>query len=93
MTKQLYYHDAYQLEFDAKVIGRIEENQRVGVILDQTCFYPEGGGQPSDQGKLNQVWVYDVQKIDDNIVHFIDPDLKLDAVEGRIDGNRRHDFM
>ena len=93
MTKQLYYQDAYQLEFDAKVIGRIEKDQRVGVILDQTCFYPEGGGQPSDQGKLNQVRVYDVQKIDDNIVHFIDPDLKLDAVEGSIDGNRRHDFM
>ncbi|UCF62828.1 MAG: hypothetical protein JSW33_09595 [bacterium] len=93
MTKQLYYQNPYQLEFDARVIGRIEKDHRMGIILDQTCFYPEGGGQPSDQGKLNQVRVYDVQKIDDNIVHFMDSELKTDIINGIVDGNRRHDFM
>ncbi|NMC29003.1 MAG: alanyl-tRNA editing protein [Pelolinea sp.] len=50
MTKLLYQLDSYQKEFDAEVIQRNDELH--AVQLDKTCFYPGGGGQPWDTGKL-----------------------------------------
>ncbi len=47
-TRQVYYQDAYQKELDATVLG--VDGDRV--LLDQTIFYPEGGGQPGDTGDL-----------------------------------------
>ena len=46
-TEPLYYADVYKREFDAKVLKVINE---LYVVLDGTCFYPEGGGQPNDLG-------------------------------------------
>jgi len=93
MTQLLYYKDAYQFFFQAKVINRIETGDKIGIILDQTCFYPEGGGQPSDQGELNDVKVTDVRKIDDEIIHYIREPLESDVVEGKVDRTRRLDYM
>ena len=63
-TEQIYYTDVYQKEFDAKVLKIINGNY---VVLDKTCLYPEGGGQPTDQGWLTsgnlKFDVVDVQKI------------------------------
>ncbi|OGI14945.1 hypothetical protein A3K63_02865 [Candidatus Micrarchaeota archaeon RBG_16_49_10] len=58
MTKKLYYEDAYMKEFDAKVL-KVNGNK---VILDQTCFYPWGGGQIGDTGEINGIKVVDTQK-------------------------------
>ena len=48
-TDLLFYEKPYDTQFEAHVIGTYENN----VILDQTIFYPEGGGQPSDIGFLS----------------------------------------
>ena len=49
MTNLLYHEDAYISEFDAEVIGFNNK----GVVLDQTAFYPGGGGQPNDTGSIS----------------------------------------
>ena len=49
MTESVFYDDSYQQECDAKVTGL---NDRGGILLDRTVFYPAGGGQPGDAGVL-----------------------------------------
>jgi alanyl-tRNA synthetase len=93
MAELLYYLDAYQFHFQAKVIKRMETEGKFGVILDQTCFYPEGGGQPSDQGVLNDIQVTDVRKINNEIIHFISEPLISDEVQGKVDSEWRLEFM
>lgn len=69
-TEQMYYTDPYLREFEAKVIKVINNEY---VVLDKTCFYPEGGGQPADSGYLEfageRIEVVDVQKVGKVIVH------------------------
>ncbi len=49
MTELLYLYDHYLKEFDAKIIEILEPNS---IVLDRTAFYPKGGGQPSDRGRI-----------------------------------------
>src|SRR5712691_9174897 len=94
-TRALYYDDAYQTSFQAKIVARVAD----AVVLDQTCFYPEGGGQPADHGELRvgdkKLKVTNVQKIGNTIVHFLDQtiDQDIDLVEGEIDWQRRQNLM
>src|SRR5713101_2380882 len=96
VTRALYYDDAYRTSFQAKVVGIVAEN---AVVLDQTCFYPEGGGQLADHGELRsgdkKLKVTDVQKFGNTIVHFLDQpiDQEVDLVEGEIDWQRRVNLM
>lgn len=95
MTQRLYYDDAYRTVFTARVVERLTWDHRPAVILDQTCFYPTGGGQPADQGWLSGVEVVDVIASEENgeVLHVLAADLPGDAVEGRIDWGRRFDHM
>jgi alanyl-tRNA synthetase len=95
-TRTLYYEDSHLQEFEARVL-RVVDNDYV--VLDQTVFYPEGGGQPADHGVLKfnktQTNVIDVQKIGNVIVHFVEGQIpkENDKVTGRIDWNRRISLM
>ena len=52
-TNLLYLTDPYQKEVEAEVIDVEIINKKLGkLILNQTIFFPEGGGQPSDQGRI-----------------------------------------
>lgn len=87
-TKLTFYDDLTQRTFNAKVLG-IEDSNKI--ILDQTIFYPEGGGQPSDQGyiqtdngiKINIIYT---EKQDDIVLHHVaEEDIsKLDDIVGQV---------
>jgi alanyl-tRNA synthetase len=94
-TKPLYYTDPYAREFKAKVLRSFGKY----VVLNQTAFYPEGGGQPADVGELmdgkGKAEVIDVQKIDGVIVHQVKPNVFKPGqkVRGKIDWVRRSSLM
>lgn len=52
MTKLLYLNDTYLFKARAKFIVIKENDKGIAIILDQTIFYPQGGGQPADTGKI-----------------------------------------
>ncbi|MFZ0389908.1 MAG: DHHA1 domain-containing protein [Calditrichia bacterium] len=93
MTEKLYYADPYCFEFDARVVEIRPEGKRVAVVLDRTCFYPEGGGQPADSGSLNDNPVVDVQSQGEEVVHYLSGPLKNHEVSGKLDRERRLSFM
>jgi len=94
MTKKLYYEDSYRTHFMGKVLSCQESKKGIEVILDQTAFYPEGGGQPADRGILGGAQVSDVFIKDEVIYHVVDRTLEVGTeVEGIIDFERRFDFM
>ena len=97
LTERLYYSDSHLIEFEAKVIDVTERvSGWAAVILDQTAFYPTGGGQPSDTGTLNSQRV--VECIDDgergvlHVVQGVTPS-RGSVVKGRIDWARRLDHI
>ncbi len=93
-TEKLYYTDAYLRAFEATVQTCEAGKDGWLVTLDQTAFYPEGGGQPADHGTLGGVAVTDVHERDGVVVHTCDGPLPVgETVHGVIDWERRFDHM
>ena len=90
MTKKLYYTDGHLLDFTARVL-RCEENKgRWEIVLDETAFFPEGGGQAADRGSLGGVKVLDAHEKNGEVVHFCDgPLAEGTSVDGRVDRELR----
>jgi alanyl-tRNA synthetase len=93
VTEKLYYQDPHMLAFDARTIAVAAGDGHWEVELDRTCFYPGGGGQPSDRGSLGGVPVVDVIAREDHIVHLLERPVDPGALHGEVDGGRRRDFM
>jgi alanyl-tRNA synthetase len=94
MTQKLYYEDAYQADFKAKVLSIEPHSIGYEIVLDRTCFYPEGGGQKSDEGELNGQSVLDVFEKAEKVCHVVNQALKIgQEVEGRVDFSKRLDAM
>ncbi len=94
MTKRLYDIDSHQTEMEAVVLSCAPVKGAFDVTLDQTVFFPEGGGQPSDTGALGKAVVSHVREDDGEIYHRIDQPLTVGSkVAGRIDWARRFDLM
>ena len=94
MTEKLYYKDSFLTEFTGTVLSCQEDKGGWAVTLDRTAFYPEGGGQPADQGVLGGSAVTDVRERDGEIVHICAGPLPVgESVSGQVDFARRFDFM
>ena len=94
-TKKLYYDQPSDTEFDAVVLDFFDGY----AVLDQTLFYPEGGGQPADTGSLvsqeSMVRVDDVVKSGDVILHHVSGGLlrRGERIKGMVDEERRWSLM
>jgi misacylated tRNA(Ala) deacylase len=94
MTVLLYQRDSYLRQFDARVTGHdVAQN---GVLLDQTAFYPGGGGQPHDLGHLiHEEESYPIKQIVRGNLHIFEGNLPPvgAAVQGILDWDRRYKLM
>ncbi len=91
-TKLAFYEDEKRKEFTAEVKKIFNDN----VVLDNTCFYPEGGGQETDYGTINDIEVVSVQKAGNVVVHRVKNAGKLkegDKVSCKINWDRRIQLM
>ncbi len=95
MAERLYYSNSYLRTFNARVVDRLTVHGQPAVALDRSAFYPEGGGQPSDRGMLNQIDVVDVlaREDDDEVLHVLSSAGVEETVTGVIDDKRRFDLM
>ena len=93
-TLKLYYEDSHLQEFSALVASCAQAEKGWLVTLDATAFYPEGGGQACDLGRLGEANVLDVREKEGNIYHLCDRALEVGSrAEGRIDWARRFSLM
>jgi alanyl-tRNA synthetase len=94
MTKHLYYEDSYLAEFDAVVLEQFDVGGKPAVVLDQTAFYPNSGGQPCDTGNLGNTQVERVEEDNSGrVIHILDSPPSTQQVRGTIDWARRFDHM
>jgi alanyl-tRNA synthetase len=93
-TNLIFYQNRDQFDFFAKVLEVISNDF---VVLDSTAFYARAGGQEPDHGTMNGLFVDDVFKVNNVVLHHI-PDLKNrlkvgDQIEGHVDSKRRYLIM
>jgi len=99
------YYRAYDLDrSDARILEIRDFRGKPAVVLDETIFYPEGGGQASDRGTINGLALSDVQEENGVVYHIFDaasdrpevmsgiPGLRPGPAELRLDMRRRRDF-
>lgn len=82
-TRALYYEDVDLFEFDAKVLKTYDDGF---MALDQTAFYPRGGGQEPDHGTINGAKVDEVIKYGGVVLHKFEGAIPLPAVGSSVHG-------
>ncbi|PAB58959.1 alanyl-tRNA editing protein [Anaeromicrobium sediminis] len=94
MYKKLFYENVYLKNFSANIMEVKNEGNSFHLVLDKTCFYPEGGGQPSDMGFIENIPVKYVYIEDNKVYHVVNSlPSKEDKLNCAIDWPRRFDFM
>ena len=77
MTEKLYDKDSHLKEFTGTVLSCKKTGEKYAVTLNQTAFFPEGGGQQSDRGYIGGAYISDVQIKNGEILHFADKPLSV----------------
>ena len=94
MTERLYDIDAYLSAFEATVTGCRAHGKGYAVLLDRTAFFPEGGGQGGDSGRIGSLPVRDTQEEGGEILHLTDEPCEVGAtLSCEIDFSKRFDRM
>ena len=94
MTEKLYYTDSHLFTFEAVVTDCREGKDGWLVELDRTAFFPEGGGQPADTGRIGPANVRDVHEKEERILHYTDRPLTVgECYSGALDAEQRHRRM
>ena len=88
-TKKLYETDGMLFAFRANIIEAVQNDNGYALILDQTAFFPEGGGQTSDKGYIGNARVSDVQIRDGEILHYVDRLPETTEVDCSLDEDER----
>lgn len=96
--RKLYEVDSFCKEFTSKVLSCEASSRKDGsffeIELEDTAFYPEGGGQPYDVGWLNQVEVLEVHEKNGKVLHLAQEEIPVGkVVDGKIDWKRRFQLM
>ena len=93
MTK-LYYEDQYIKEFKGEIIEVKEIDGKFHVLLDQTAFFPGGGGQMGDLGLIDGIKVLEVYEEEGKVYHVLEKEpKKLKNLQCELDWERRFDGM
>ncbi len=77
MTEKLYYIDSHIKNFTAKVLSCEQVKDRFEIVLDRTAFFPEGGGQSADTGKIGSAEVFDAHEKNGEVVHYVNKALPV----------------
>lgn len=95
MKNLFYYEDAMMKEFTAQVVKTGKDETGNFIVLNNTAFYPTGGGQPHDTGWINEMEIIDVEKIDEEIRHYTAADVSniSGEISGKLHWSRRFDHM
>jgi alanyl-tRNA synthetase len=95
MTIKQYYQDAYMKTFQTSIQDQQQDESGWYVVLEQTAFYPTGGGQPHDTGTLEDKRIINVEEVNGEIRHYIEEPFEdiSGVVKGQIDWERRFDHM
>ncbi|MDH6427319.1 hydrolase [Paenibacillus odorifer] len=93
MTNKLYYNSTYLTDWPTRVTETIEREDGLYVLLEETAFYPHGGGQPCDLGAIQGIPVLDVISEEELVLHKLERLPNEESVTCQIDWNRRFDHM
>ncbi|TYR80697.1 alanyl-tRNA editing protein [Priestia megaterium] len=93
MTERLYYTSPYTSSWTTTIKDIIKCDHHYLITLRETAFYPEGGGQPSDSGKINGIQIEDVFEENGEIYHKLSTIPESSTVNCELDWNRRFDHM
>lgn len=93
MTERVYLRDSYLRSLATDVTSSGDDGGRPYAILAETIFYPEGGGQPADRGTISGIEVLDVQRVEDDIRHFVQRPLAPGPARLELDWRHRYDHM
>jgi len=92
-ARPAYDRDPFLRTLEAQIVNIGQEGGRPFAVLDDTLFYPEGGGQPADRGTLAGIPVMDVQKWKGEIRHHLAAPAQPGPATLKLDWDRRFDHM